>query len=431
MFSSELTSFIAFWNLTKRVETEESFDISPKEYAYAPSHYQEPSECVNNDWNYSHRYDHSGPYEGYDHYQPYPGYEPQFVDSNYYSHISPSQYERDDQSYCDPSASQLSLLERLNIDIVEQTKVNELFFAELSKTQAYIAELAEQTDLLIAQLTQSVEDRGLTEDKSYKFSYTLDIYDETALTNESICMENDDELDSCDHRNRDIVIPSEGGVFSPTPDRVNDHSPIQKDEFRIEDTILLDSVTYQCYNNDVYEECVNSEETVVKSNDLETLHFIYKVTSNHLYCDIPIDSLVDDDYDDDLVQCHKPNGEVNIPRIVSTTFQKILDFGLELRASPVLLDYFSSRDFSLPVHDSQIVSVPIPSEPFDSVIFDQNDTSFAKTRFGGDSFLLIVSISLRRYNKDLRLSLVVYILFWVDPQIFRLLVYGDPLFIFQ
>ena len=424
MVSSELTSFIAFWNLTKRAETEESFDISPEEYAYAPSHHQGHAECVNNDWNYSHRYDHSGPCEGYDHYQPYPGYEPQFVDSNYYSHISPSQYERDDQSYCDPLASQLSLLERLNIKIAEETKANELFFAEQSKTQDYIAQLSEQTDLSIAKLMHSVKDRGLTEDTSSNFSNTLDINDETALNNESMCLENDDELDSCDHRNTDIVIPSEGGVFSPTPDRVNDHSPIQKDEFRIEDTILLDGVTYQCYNNDAYEECDNSEETVVKSNDLE-LHSIYKVTSNHLYCDIPIDSLVDDDYDDDLVQVCKPSGEVNIPRIVSTTFRKIPNFGLELRASPVLLDYFASRELSLPVHVSQIVSAPILSEPLESVILFTDDISFAKTRFEGGSFLLIVSISLCCYNEDLRLSLVVYIVLWVDPQMFRLLIYGE------
>ncbi|XP_026455523.1 uncharacterized protein LOC113356565 [Papaver somniferum] len=167
-----------------------------------------------------------------------------------------------------------------------------------------------------------------------------------------MCMENDDEFGSCDHRNRDIVIPSEGGVFSPTPDRVNDHSPIQKDEFRIEHTILLDGVTYQCYNNDAYEECVNSEEIIVKSDDLETLHSIYKG--------------------------HKPSGKVHIPRIVSTTFQKIPNFGLELRASPVLLDYFASRDFSLPVHVSRIVSVPIPSEPLESVILSTDYISFAK-----------------------------------------------------
>ena len=99
--------------------------------------------------------------------------------------------------------------------------------------------------------------------------------------------ENDDELHTRgDFRNYDTNIISEFVVSYPTHDHLTDYLPIQKDESCVRDDIHSD--------NDDLEEHIYTEDTIVESDDLETVDVHNEIPSNHSHNEIPISHLVAD-----------------------------------------------------------------------------------------------------------------------------------------
>ena len=131
-----------------------------------------------------------------------------------------------------------------------------------------------------------------------------------------------------------------------------------------------------------------------------------------------------------------PNLDLVCTHIVKPIFLKIPNLGLELCASQVLLDYFASKYNIFEEPQLELACVPVPSkvhfeldlvhdEPPKLRDFVFKIISSVKSRFGGSSFCFTVSLAFLSCYICVKLLKPLHFVFWVDPQLFRLLVYGE------
>ena len=124
------------------------------------------------------------------------------------------------------------------------------------------------------------------------------------------------------------------------------------------------------------------------------------------------------------------------------TFLKIPNLGLELCASQVLLDYFASKYNIFKEPQLELISLTIPNTvhfeldlmnpaPLKLLDFVLKSEPVEKFWFRGDSFGFSLSLPFKSNFSVLKLSMFLHFVFWVDPQLFRLLVYGEFLYIIQ
>ena len=131
-----------------------------------------------------------------------------------------------------------------------------------------------------------------------------------------------------------------------------------------------------------------------------------------------------------------PNLDLVCTHIVKPTFLRVPNLGLELCASQVLLDYFASKYNIFEEPQLELACLPVPSkvhfeldlvhdEPPKLRDFVSKILSVEKSRFGGSSFCFTVSLAFISCYICVKLLKPLHFVFWVDPQLFRLLVYGE------
>ncbi|XP_026421196.1 uncharacterized protein LOC113317267 [Papaver somniferum] len=133
-----------------------------------------------------------------------------------------------------------------------------------------------------------------------------------------------------------------------------------------------------------------------------------------------------------------PNLDLVCNKIVKPTLLRGPNLGLELCASQVLLDYFASKYntfkeaqlecalASLPVHNTVHFELDlVHDEPPKLRDFVPKSISVEKSRFGDSSFCFAASLAFLCYHNCVRLLKFLHSVFWVDPQLFRLLMYGE------
>ena len=281
----------------------------------------------------------------------------------------------------------------------------------------------------------------------------------------------------------------EYNVSSPTLDHIDDISPIPKvEEQWTGDTVVIDGVTYPCYIDHelmMLEELAYSKDTVCESYDLKMVDPTIDTSFDHVSCDVSLgdtpileeEEVVDFAYlfyEDDgvlpidlgeAIELSKDTGDPILPDILydvseplpksqsgdrastleivpipkaNLTFQRIPNLGLELCVSKVLLDYFAQHAPAIVephsgyVHDSlpdnyhdPFDPALIPRVPLGIVVFVDQFQLLVTSKLKGSSCILTVSLALLCHHISVKLSLFARIIFWVDPQIFRLLLYGE------
>ncbi|XP_026421738.1 uncharacterized protein LOC113317828 [Papaver somniferum] len=131
------------------------------------------------------------------------------------------------------------------------------------------------------------------------------------------------------------------------------------------------------------------------------------------------------------------NLELVCNKIVKTTFLRVPNLGLELCASQVLLDYFAAKYNTFEEPQLECLSLPVLNKvhfeldlvhdaPPKLLEFVSKNIAAEKFRFGGSLVTLSVSLAvLCCCICVIRLLMFLHIIFWVDPQLFRLYIYGD------
>ncbi|XP_026455641.1 uncharacterized protein LOC113356657 [Papaver somniferum] len=127
---------------------------------------------------------------------------------------------------------------------------------------------------------------------------------------------------------------------------------------------------------------------------------------------------------------------------IKPTLWTVPSLGLDLCASQVLLDYFSAKYDTFEEPRLECVSLPVPynvhyeldlvhNAPLKLVDFVSKSISVEKSRFRGGTFGFAVLLALSCYI-CVRLLMFIHVIVWVDPQLFRLYIYGEfSLYIIQ
>ncbi|XP_026382511.1 uncharacterized protein LOC113277699 [Papaver somniferum] len=263
------------------------------------------------------------------------------------------------------------------------------------------------------------------------------------------------------------------GVTSSTHDH-NDHSPIQKEEVESINTTIIDGKTFVVYeSDDDYEFFVNNtpnSEILNTLNEKSTCDEARKDYDDLLGADFDSDDedleVIEETDEEWLVKSlnencdtcdvgesmdffrstedpvmretmrglsiplHEPLSNDDPPklevvscRVVNPSFRKIPHLGLELNASKVLSEFLASK-YPPYMYEFSVVQVStrIPSTSISYIFRDVE-----RTKCGGDSYVMIVSLLLFCANILVKLLLELQIVLWVDPQIFRLLIYGESI----
>ncbi|XP_026403700.1 uncharacterized protein LOC113298997 isoform X2 [Papaver somniferum] len=126
-----------------------------------------------------------------------------------------------------------------------------------------------------------------------------------------------------------------------------------------------------------------------------------------------------------------PNLDLVCNKTVKPTFLKVPNLGLELCAYQVLLDYFAAKYNVFKEPQLECIYRPVPNkvhfeldlvhdEPLKLLDFVSNIISIKNFRTWGNSSTSAVLLTLPCYICVIRLLMFLHIIFWVDPQLFRL-----------
>ncbi|XP_026382377.1 uncharacterized protein LOC113277516 [Papaver somniferum] len=264
-----------------------------------------------------------------------------------------------------------------------------------------------------------------------------------------------------------------GGATSSTHD-YNDHFPIRKEEVESRNTTIIDGKTYVVYeSDDDYDFFVNNtpnSEIVNTLNEKSTCDEAHKDYENLLMEDSDFFSDEEESDEEWLVKSlnencdtcdvgesmdffrstedpvmreimrglsnplyeslsndDPPKLEVVSHRVGNPSFRKIPHLGMELCASKVLSEFLASKypPYAFESNTMQVCREERDEVPSTYILYTL--PSVERTKCEGDSRGMIVSIFPLFANICVKLLLYMQIVLWVDPQIFKLLIYGESI----